>query len=526
MQPKFLLSAIILCIAHISQAQNAAPFWSLAGNSNATPSSKLGTINANPLNLTTNNVPRIYIAANGRVGIGTTIPISQFHVEGPTLLSYFVSTDVLGAQSGSGVIGYTKFRPTAAGQRLGYFLTGSQGGGSDPGNGTGMAGYADGAWSSTSRPAYLTFETTKSGDRLRSEAMRIASYGYVGIGTSYPGYRLHVVDSNIAVYAISQGSSSYGVFAAGGYSGIQGAGNNFGVLGTGSIRGVYGIGNIGVYGESSALAGDGVHGLGTGSSGFGGYFKSKSAYGLLAYSENSDTYAAYFGGNVYASGVFTSSDKNLKKNITEFSDAVSIIKKLKPKTYEFKTDGKMAEMHLPKGRHYGLIAQDLESILPDLVKETVQYSQHQGDTSSRSENNTSATGQTFKAVNYTELIPILIKGMQEQDEEIETLKATVAELKAMLTNNTTGSLSSASLEVPVPNPAKESTNIRYNIPSGTASARLTVVNMLGQVMKEVKLSGGAGQLNLNVSGLAAGTYPCTLWVNGQQAVSKQLVIAH
>ena len=524
MRIKLLLPTLLVAVSSGANAQNAAPFWSLSGNNNASGASKLGNTNGVALSLATNNLSRIYIAPDGKVGIGTTAPTSLFNVQGPTLLSIFTSTDVLGPQSGSGVIGYTKFLPTAAGQRLGYFLTGSQGGGSSPGNGTGMAGYADGPWSSTSRPAFLTFETTKTGTVQRSEAMRISSSGYVGIGTVTPVYRLHVADQTLAIFAEGKGSGSTGVY------------------GSGVERGVSGIGNIGVYGTSTTSSGNGVHGYASGLGAFAGYFESKSSYGIYATISN-ESYAGYFNASIYTTGTYQGSDKKLKKNIAEFSDALSIIDKLKPRIYEFLTEGKMAEMNLPKGKHYGLIAQDLEAVLPNLVKETYQYGRRSGDTTAASKNTGVSTEnpQTFKAVNYTELIPILIKGLQEehaekealkqkvqqQDEKLQTLEAEMQELKALLlSNNPNGSHTAASLEVPVPNPAKGSTNIRYAVPAGTGSARLTIVNMLGQVMKEVKLNGGTGTLNMDVSGLASGTYPCTLWVNGQATVSKQLVVVH
>ena len=68
--------------------------------------------------------------------------------------------------------------------------------------------------------------------------------------------------------------------------------------------------------------------------------------------------------------VYVTSDKNLKKNIKDFEDAMSIINKLQPKNYEFRTDEKFASLHLTKGTHYELIAQDLEEVLPNLVKES------------------------------------------------------------------------------------------------------------------------------------------------------------
>src|ERR1700712_5253039 len=260
MQKKFLFSALIFGFAISTQAQNAAPFWSLGGNSNATSASKLGTTNANPLILRTNNSSRLYIAPDGKVGIGTSSPTTQFHVEGLGLLNIFVSTVAPGLQSGSGLIGYVKGQPTAVGQRLGYFLMGSQGGGTDPYNATGLVGYADGAWSNASRPAYLAFETTKTGTMQRAEGMRISSGGKVGIGTLAPAYRLHVVDSSVAVYAQGQGEDSYGISAIGGNTGILSQGRDYAVYGNGTNTGVYGTGySYGIWGVSNTI---GVYGTG------------------------------------------------------------------------------------------------------------------------------------------------------------------------------------------------------------------------------------------------------------------------
>ena len=58
----------------------------------------------------------------------------------------------------------------------------------------------------------------------------------------------------------------------------------------------------------------------------------------------------------------------------------------------------------------GVIAQDLEKILPQLVKQP------------DSENE-------YKSVNYTGLIPYLISAIQEQQAQIEDLKAEVEALK-------------------------------------------------------------------------------------------------
>ncbi|MCA9371212.1 MAG: tail fiber domain-containing protein, partial [Candidatus Peregrinibacteria bacterium] len=67
------------------------------------------------------------------------------------------------------------------------------------------------------------------------------------------------------------------------------------------------------------------------------------------------------------------SDKNLKENITPISGALDVIRKLRPSTFNF-TDEKFGP-----GLQFGLIAQEVEEVLPELVEEnskgykTVKY---------------------------------------------------------------------------------------------------------------------------------------------------------
>lgn len=95
------------------------------------------------------------------------------------------------------------------------------------------------------------------------------------------------------------------------------------------------------------------------------------------------------------------SDKRLKHEITDIK-TLSNLRKIRPVHYKWKKTGTSA---------YGVIAQELALIYPDLVHK-------------RSDD--------FLAVNYIQLTPIMLRGIQEVDAENRKLKTEIKELKDII----------------------------------------------------------------------------------------------
>ena len=140
-------------------------------------------------------------------------------------------------------------------------------------------------------------------------------------------------------------------------------------------------------------------------------------------------WAGYFQGNVYTTGSYQSSDERLKTNIRPL-DTESILAKifqLEPLRYEFRSDeelynSNLPSMHAKPGDHFGLIAQNLEKVFPELVIE-VGHVLDEGSSEIEGDPETVTT----KAINYQELTVLLLAAVQELQTEVEALKAQINE---------------------------------------------------------------------------------------------------
>ena len=230
------------------------------------------------------------------------------------------------------------------------------------------------------------------------------------------------------------------------------------------------------------------------------------------------TYQLTVTGDALASGgMWVNSDKRIKRDIKPITSAMDKLMKLNPSVYYFNRDEiKYKYLNLPKEQQFGLIAQEVKEVFPNIVRE---YKTHDEDGKERSE--------TVHSINYTSLIPVLIKGMQEQQNTIAALQEKIAKLENALNSITSKTglgydASSASLEQNQPNPFNQTTIIRYKIPAG-ANAQINVYNASGAMIKTMRATEN-GQAQINAGELRAGTYTYTLVVNGKQVASKKMVM--
>ena len=149
---------------------------------------------------------------------------------------------------------------------------------------------------------------------------------------------------------------------------------------------------------------------------------SSNNYGIYAYAPTSSGYAGYFSGNTYCTGAYQTSDPRFKSNMTPVDNGLSIVMQLRAYKYQFKRDD-YEFMNLPEGDHFGVDASEIKEVLPDLVQSTFHaYDEAKSDTDE-------GQGMWFEAVNYTELIPVLISAIQEQQEQIEKQQKVIEALE-------------------------------------------------------------------------------------------------
>ena len=379
-------------------------------------------------------------------------------------------------------------------------------------------------------------------------------------------------DTAFGIYSLTDGPNNYN------YAGFyvdSAAANNYGIYSTATghfgktFYGVYGNGDGHVLGTSLVNVNNyGVYGNATciDTSKFNFNF---GVYGNVPLTDTANqlTWAGWFNGKVTVVGsvhcatVFQTSDQQFKQNITPISDALGILNNLTPKTYFWKTND-YPQMRFSSAKQWGLISQDVQQVLPELIENSSV------PPTTDSAGNIIYPKVDYAGLNYTELIPIIIKGTQQLDSakqaqksQIDNLNSTVNNLRNQINDLTTqinnccnnGSRTSsggngngsnnnginnsniANIDVTlgsksivlmqnVPNPFKEQTVISYFIPDNLTDVSIIFTDNLGNIIKQVPIvDHGQGQLTVYAQDLSSGIYTYTIISNGITIDSKRMV---
>lgn len=162
--------------------------------------------------------------------------------------------------------------------------------------------------------------------------------------------------------------------------------------------------------------------------------------------------------------------------------------------------------------NYGLDAAQLKAVFPKLVRQDKEGNY---------------------SINYVEMVPLLVKSINEMSAKIETLEQQleVEKQAKRVKSETTGIENNVSdidmvrMDQNKPNPFSESTVIGLNIPEKTQKANIFIYDLSGKQIQNVPVA-ERGETNITVyaSELGAGMYIYTLVVDGKVVVTRRMIV--
>jgi len=195
-------------------------------------------------------------------------------------------------------------------------------------------------------------------------------------------------------------TAGFGVYGQG-FNGVVGETNyglGFGVYGrnnatTGDRIGTYGVGFNGIYGETNDLL-----------TGWAGYFTADLGCD---------------GAGFALGGWVNASDKRLKSNIIPIGNPLEKLSLINGKHYTITTKSKSPDgkINLKSREQYGVIAQELEAVFPEMVQEKALFINAGDET-------------LYKTVDYNQLVPVLLEAIKELNAKVNSLEKAIENLKS------------------------------------------------------------------------------------------------
>lgn len=186
------------------------------------------------------------------------------------------------------------------------------------------------------------------------------------------------------------------------------------------------------------------------------------------------------------------SDASLKTDVMPIDNPSQLISQLSGVYFRYKNDSVVLPINSTSSSSneydYGFIAQEVESILPEIVYNTEL---------------------NVKAIDYNAITPILVEAFKQQMNVVDSLQQQIDSLTIKLdgccnssslrTSNNTGGESNDGFLIEngtnnlgklfqnQPNPFKETTIIKYEINDVNATAQIMIFDMQGTLIKNISL---------------------------------------
>ncbi len=335
------------------------------------------------------------ITTSGNIGMGTNAPGAKLEVAGQ-VRSYAATGEVYAysttaANWATVYAGWT----SGTGMMMRYHPNSAE-------------GYIENNYPITGGTVYgdINFRQNNGGTMVTRMLIK-ADGGNVGINTTSPSMKLHVADvganissgnavststmKGVLVQNTNNGNESVGVwFNTGGshWSGISAQRNDSASTWGTDLR-FYthenGFTDLTFARQRMVITSEGAMGLGVTPSNTGGRFEASND--IIAYS---------------------SSDIRFKENVTQIDNSLERILKIRGVYFDWI---EMEKFHGNKGRDVGVIAQEVEEILPEIVT-------------------TRESG--YKAVKYERLIPLLIESIKDLNKKVEDQERENNSLKSLI----------------------------------------------------------------------------------------------
>lgn len=249
-------------------------------------------------------------------------------------------------------------------------------------------------------------------------------------------------------------------------------------------------------------------------------------------------YAGFFAGNVKITGTISgtfvgNSDARLKERVTPLADkevgVLNAIENLTPISFKYKklkssqiqTDTIDEKMKIEdenlsgeamEKEHFGLIAQELQEVYPNLV-----YEKDNG----------------YLAVNYVELVPVLMQAIKELNAKVAMLEAgkvnlsphTCGEQETLSLPLNQEQWASSSMDQNVPNPFTDKTDIAIYLPESIQTATLYIYDLSGKQVEQHPVEGrGETVMTIHADKMEAGMYVYSLIADKKVVTTKKMIV--